>query len=109
MLTRNQIAIILLAIATAIIHFGRATVDPEIRVMFILNGLGYLVLVALLYLPQFQSRRALIRNILMVYTAITILFYFIWVAMSGEWNAPAGPFAKLIETALLYLLWRETF
>lgn len=105
----SRILIILLAVATAAIHFSRAVVDPAIRVLFILNGLGYLFLVGILYIPlrQFSSHRRLIRKTLMGYTAVTILLYFVWGVMSAEWVLPLGPVDKLIEVAMFGLLWQE--
>ena len=101
--------IIILTIVTALIHFSRAVADPEIRALFILNGIGYLVLVTLLYLPseRLTSWRSRIRWILIVYTGITILLYFVWGAMSGEWVVPLGPIDKLVEVVLIILLWLE--
>jgi hypothetical protein len=104
----RQIAIIVLALATAAIHFSRAAADPEISVLFTLNGLGYLALVALLYAPLSlaASRRRLIRGILIGYTAVTIALYLVWGVMSGEWTIPLGPLDKLAKVALISLLWR---
>ena len=39
-----QIVLIILTIITALIHFERAIQDPDIRILFILNGLGYFAL-----------------------------------------------------------------
>lgn len=105
----SQIIVILLAVATAAIHFSRAIADPDIGVLFILNGLGYLVLVGLLYLPipQLVSRHRLVRRALMVYTAVTIVLYFVWGVMSGEWAVPVGPIDKVVEAVMVGLLWRE--
>jgi hypothetical protein len=105
----RQIVIILLAIATAAIHFSRAAADPEIRTLFILNGMGYLAL-AVLYLapvPTLARQRSLIRWIFIIYAAITIIFYLIWGGMSGEWVLPLGPLDKLIELVLIALLWMD--
>ena len=101
--------IIILTIITALVHFSRAVADPEIRALFILNGIGYLVLVTLLYLPseRLTGWRSRIRWILIVYAGITILLYFVWGLMSGEWVVPLGPIDKLVEIALIVLLWLE--
>jgi hypothetical protein len=102
-----QIALIALTVITALIHFQRAMEDPDIRILFILNGLGYFALLAAFYLPVFQRFHNLVRWTFIVYTAITILFYFVWVAMSGEWTIPWGPIAKIVEAAMIVILWRE--
>ncbi len=107
--TRSSTAyiVVLLAISTAAIHFSRAVADPDIRVLFILNGLGYLGLVALLYLPQFQRWRRLVRRVLIGYVALTIALYVVWGLMSGDWVVPIGPINKLVEIALIWFLWHE--
>ena len=100
--------VILLALATAAIHISRALADPEISVLFVLNALGYVVLVVALYfIPQLQARRRWVRWALIGYTVVTIVFYLIWGAMSGEWVMPLGPLDKVIEVALIALLWQE--
>ena len=92
-----QIGIILLVVATAIIHIVLAV--PENLIMFYLNGFGYLILVTALYLPQLKNRRGLIRWALIAYTAVTILG---WIAV-GE-RTPIAYIDKLIEAALIVLL-----
>jgi len=95
-----QVGIILLTIATAVIHFTRNFPDP----VFILNALGYLTLLAALYLPVpvAGDHRRTVRFLLMGYTAVTIL---LWVIMGSR--EPIGYIAKIIEVALLALLWIE--
>lgn len=102
-----QIALIALTLITALIHFQRAMEDPDIRILFILNGLGYFALLAAFYMPVFQRSHNLVRWAFIVYTAITILLYFVWVAMSGEWTIPLGPIAKILEAAIIVILLRE--
>lgn len=106
---RARWAVIALAVATAAIHFIRAAADPEIRILFTLNGLGYLALVALLYAPvsRLTPYRPSVRWALMGYTAVTIVLYGVWGAMSGDWTVPLGPIDKLIEGALIGLVWRD--
>ena len=102
----SKAGIIVLTVTTAAIHFSRAIADPEIRLLFVLNGLGYLVLLAALYLPLFQRRRSLVLRVLMGYTAVTIVLFFVWGVISGEWQA-IGLADKVIEVMLLLLLWQE--
>jgi len=52
-----QIALIALTVITALIYFERAIQDPDLRILFILNGLGYFALLAAFYLPMFQRFR----------------------------------------------------
>jgi hypothetical protein len=104
----SQIVLIGLTAITALIHFERAVQDPDIRILFILNGLGYFALLAAFYLPFFQRFHNAVRWTFIAYTAVTILLYFVWVAMSGEWTIPLGPIAKLVEAAMIFILGRET-
>ncbi len=103
----SQITLILLSTITALLHFVRAAADPDIRILFILNGLGFFTLVTTFYLPAFQKLHTPIRWIFVAYTAVTIVLYFVWVAMSGEWTIPIGPIAKIVEVAIIVLLLRE--
>jgi len=105
-LSGADIGIISLTVATAAIHFSRAIADPEIRILFMLNGLGYLALLCAIYLPipPLVGWRKLARRFLIGYTALTIILWGVWVAMSGEATA-LGMVDKLIEIALIGLLW----
>jgi hypothetical protein len=95
-----QLAIIVLALATAVIHIVLAI--PEAVIMFYLNGLGYIALTAALFLPAFAAYRRYTRWALMAFTAVTIIG---WIVM-GERNTIAY-IAKAIEIALLVLLWLD--
>jgi hypothetical protein len=108
MLTSNRrLLIIVLTAVTAVIHFSRAAADPEIRVLFILNGLGYLALLGAYYAPQLSAQHSRVRAVFLGYTAVTILLYLVWVVMSGSWTFPLGPLDKVIEILLIGLLWRD--
>ena len=96
-----QIAIILLTVATALIHIVLAI--PENLWMFYLNGIGYLALVTALYLPRFERQHDLIRWALIAYTAVTIIA---WVAV-GARNTIAYA-DKTIEVVLIVLLFIES-
>ena len=103
----SRAGILILVLVTALIHFSRAGADPDIRVLFILNGLGYLALGVLLYLPQARNWRRWVRRILMGYTALTVALYLLWAAMSSDWTVPLGPINLVVELLLIGLLWRE--
>lgn len=94
-----RLGIILLTVATAAIHLylGLTVGLPP----FILNGLGYLALVAALYapIPRLVPYKNIIRWVLIGFTALTIL---LWVAI-GE-RTLIGYLDKLIEVALISLL-----
>jgi len=102
-----QVILIVLTVITAIINFERAIEDPDIRILFILNGLGYFSLLAAFYLPAFQRFHNPVRWAFILYTGVTILLYFVWIAMSGEWTIPLGPIAKIVEAIMIVILLRE--
>jgi hypothetical protein len=115
-------AIIVLVLATALIHFAAALdhalfpagPDP----LFLLNGLGYLGLLGAYFLPInfFQSRHRLVWWALFGYVILTIVAWLvIWVGINVIGNHVAffsrdsyyGVPAKLIELVILYLLWHD--
>jgi hypothetical protein len=95
-----QIGIILLVLVTAVIHLVLGI--PNGLTMFVLNGIGYLVLVVALYLPQLKSYQGILRWVLIVYTAVTVLG---WVFV-GARNL-VGYLDKAAEIALIALLFIE--
>ena len=102
-----QIGIILLTTATAIIHlflaYGIAVELGFSRsIMFLGNGLGYLALLAALYLPQFKQWNKWVRWALIAFTLVTIVG---WVAVGAR--TFIGYADKLIEVALVALLFTE--
>jgi hypothetical protein len=92
--------IVLLTLATAVIHLQLAFPDP----VFILNGLGYLALLAALYLPvsRLARYRNAVRWVLVGYTALTI---FLWILLGAR--TPIGYIDKAIEITLILLLLLE--
>lgn len=102
-----QIGIILLAAATAVIHLILAFVAPGplFTPLFILNAIGYLALVAGLYLPLPFARenRGLVRWLLIGFAAVTILA---WLIMGDKsWPGGAlGYLTKVIELVMIVLL-----
>lgn len=104
-LSNVQIAIIILTLATAGIHIS--LIFPD--VLFILNGLGYLGLLAAYFLPIpiAKDNHRLVRWAFMGYAAVTILA---WVAMGDKsWPGGAlGYIAKTIEVLLIAALWIDS-
>ena len=92
-----RIGIIVLTLATAFIHLQLNFPDP----VFILNGLGYLALLAALYLPvpQLARYRNVVRLVLIGYAALTI---FLWVLVGAR--TPIGYIDKAMEVTLIALL-----
>lgn len=103
-ITPIQIAIILLALATAAIHAYLAyQLFPD--VMFSLNVLGYLGLLGLYFLPidLFRRYHKLVRWGFIAYTLVTILA---WVAI-GDKSDMLGWITKAIEVSLVVLLFLD--
>jgi hypothetical protein len=96
-----QIGIVVLTLVTAIVHLTLVFPSP----MFILNGLGYLVLLAALYLPipQVTGYHRLVRWVLLGYTALTVV---LWVIMGSR--IPIAYVDKLVELVLIVLLWLDS-
>lgn len=92
-----QVSIIALTVITALIHFTLNFPDP----VFILNGLGYLTLLAALYLPipQVERYQNLVRWGLIGYAALTVV---LWIAIGLR--TPLGYVTTADEVALILLL-----
>lgn len=102
-LSSNQWIVVGLAAATGLIHL---VLGLGGNTLFILNGLGYFALAAGLYMiPQLAGQRPLIRWALLGYTAVTFILYFAF-NWPNVWG-PMGLITKVIELALLVMLWRE--
>ncbi len=104
--------IIILTLITAVIHFYFFNTDPKgglLFTMFLLNALGYLGLLGLLYLPLGlpASLKRLVRPVFIGYTILTIVLYIIISAQSGIWSVPLAPIAKVDEVILAWQLWAE--
>ena len=101
-LSALQIGIIVLILATAIIHLMLG------RSLFILNGLGYLGLLAALFLPIpfLLPYRKSVHWVLMGYVALTIVLYFVFRG-SQAFSNPLGLIDKTIEIILLVFLWLQ--
>ena len=93
-----RIGVILLTVGTAVIHLYLGFQGFP---LFVLNGLGYLGLLAALILPipRISEYRNLVRWVLVGYTALTI---FLWILV-GARNA-IGYTDKIIELVLVALL-----
>jgi len=96
-----RIGIVVLTIITALVHLSLNFPDP----VFILNGLGYLALLAALYLPVPQAApyRSLVRWVLIGYTALTVI---LWIAIGLR--TPTGYLTTLDEVVLILLLLLDT-
>ena len=102
-------AIVFLTLTTAAIHINFFFPNPRGEWMFLLNGLGYLGLLALLYLPLGLPARLhrWVRPVLMGHTALTIALYVFFSLQLHNWSLWLGPINKALEIALIGLLWFE--
>ena len=103
-----QYGIIILTLITAAVHLflGIQGLSGGFGAMFLLNGIGYLVLLAALYfIPQLAAQRSLIRWLLLAYTAATFVLYFVfnWPDIWG----PLGIIDKAVELVLIVLLFLD--
>jgi hypothetical protein len=98
-----RLGIIVLTIATAIVHLYLGFQGLP---LFVLNGLGYLVLLAALYLPvpQLVPYRNLTRWVLVGYTLLTIV---LWLVITGGASNATGYIDKVVEVLLIVLLVAE--
>jgi hypothetical protein len=78
-----------------------ALLPIPLPMLFLLNGIGYLVLVTALYLPALAQYRPIIRWLLIIFAALTIVMYLL---VNGLRPNPLGIFDKLAEIALIVLL-----
>ena len=69
--------------------------------LFLLNGIGYLVLGAMLYLPALSRYRSIVRWLLILFAAVTIVMYFLIVGFRSN---PIGLLDKAAELVLIILL-----
>jgi hypothetical protein len=103
-LSGRQKAIVALTVATAIIHIVLGIMSGgTFLIVFLLNGLGYLALLAALYfLPQTAGQRPLIRWVLVGYAALTVILYF--VMNEDALSSVLGLVTKAVEVVLIFLL-----
>ena len=98
-----RIGIIVLTVVTAAVHLYLGFQGLP---LFVLNGLGYLALLAALYLPvpPLLPYRNAVRWILIGYTALTIV---LWLVITGGISAAIGYMDKVVEVLLIILLLAE--
>jgi hypothetical protein len=103
-LNTRRYVIILLTVVVGLIHLivlGFLFGEPQL--LPILNGLGYLALIADLYfIPQLAGLRPLIRWALIGYTALTFVLYFIF--DSNPLGNVLGLATKAMEIVMIILL-----
>mgnify|MGYP000901156076 CR=1 FL=1 len=101
-----QAIILLAAVGTALIHLWLAFQFPGgVDPVFVLNGLGYLGLTLLLFLPLplLDRFRNLVRWVLIAYTLVTIIG---WLFV-GEKSLAIAYVVKALEVVLVIALWLD--
>ena len=107
-----QIAITLLAVITALIHLNLGVrflmigLGGPLPILWILNFVGYIVLVTALYLPPLQGIQSITRWILIAYTALTVILWYLIGISHADLEAYVD---KLVEVVLIILLLVEAF
>lgn len=101
-----RILIALLTIVTAAIHLslGIRNLSDTFGILFILNGIGYLALLAAFWLDIPKGRAGLVRMLLMAFAAVTIVAYFVVNGSYSLQNA-LGLITKLDELLLIVVLY----
>ncbi len=113
-MTRSMLrwVIAILTIITALVHLFlgiSGIANPQFSMgamsyIFVLNGLGYLGLLAALLVrgfPFFSTQPALTHWLFILYTAVTFVLYFVF---NGFSFGPAAIVAKLAELLLIVAL-----
>ena len=73
-----QVVITVCTLATAFVRlYAAAQPDEEFRFWFLLNGLGYLALLTIFFMPRFAARHHVISFLLMGYALLTIVLWFV--------------------------------
>jgi hypothetical protein len=101
----GSIALLLLT-ASAHLYLGTLP-DEELHFWFLLNGLGYVVLLVPFLLPQLAAIQTGARKVLASYTMLTIL---LWIFLGSPARGKFDPFdviVKAIEISLVILLMIE--
>lgn len=110
-LTGLQWIIVLLTLATAAIHLylgaSNWSTTPTLAALWALDGVGYIVILALLYFSGRTGRgRSTMRWILILYTLLTLILYFV-INGSGAFSDTLGLITKAIEALLIILLFLD--
>jgi hypothetical protein len=105
--------ILSLGFITASAHlYLAAQPDESLRFLFLLNGLGYLALLAAFILPQLRPVHTIVDLVFLSYTLLTIVLWFFFGSPSegGAWD-PFDVLVKIVEALLilqLFLDFRQT-
>jgi hypothetical protein len=96
-----DLGIMLFTLITAVVHIYMWTFpDEELRIWFLLNGIGYVGLLIALYLPQLYPLRQVICYVMIAYAALTVVLYI----FLGQPYDMVGVGTKIIEVLLIVML-----
>jgi hypothetical protein len=103
--TPIKIGILVLGLFTALVHLVVLNIimvnkTGSIDIKFTMNGLGYLALLAVYFIPAFAKWQKYTRWLLVGFTIVTIIAFFIF----GSLTDPLGIVTKLVEVGLIILL-----
>ena len=106
LLTPLGIGIIILTLITALIHLALGLGDGN--TLFILNGLGYLALMVLYFMPSpaIFRYRGIIRWLYIGFTAVTVILFFLFNG-ANAWQSTLGLITKAVEIILIILLFLD--
>ena len=106
-MSRNTLRILVLIFGaiTALVHLlylgvgslGNPAATPP-GILFILNGIAYIVLIVVVAFDLLPKQRALVHYALIAFTAVTIIAYFV---VNKGVGGPLGWITKLDEVALI--------
>ena len=102
-----RLLMIILTVITAAIHLFlgvRFIGDGFFGVLFILNGIGFLVTLFLVLRPLsfLVGREALLHYELMGFAGVTILA---WLVINGDFSDLIGVLTKIVELLLIVVTW----
>jgi hypothetical protein len=104
-----SLGIALLTLITAGAHlYLAAQPDEDLRLWFLLNGIGYLALLTAFELPQFAQIHHVVRWVLMGYALLTIILWFFLGSPSEGQLDPFDITVKVVEAALVVLLFLDS-
>ena len=97
-----RIGIVVLALTTALVHLSLNFIMGQFDPVFTLNGLGYLTLLAALFLdlPFARDNRRLVRLVMIGFAIVTIIS---WIIL-GDKTWWVGWATKTVEVSLIALL-----
>ncbi|HVP20488.1 MAG TPA: hypothetical protein VMS73_01360 [Anaerolineaceae bacterium] len=101
-LSSTRYGIIIITVITALVHLYLAITSNPFDIVFFLNFLGYLALLAayILPIPILKDYKGLVRWVFMAFVVVTIIA---WILVGLRvWFAYID---KILEVALVVLLW----